>query len=271
MKKSGLAVLLFSLSLLQACGVSPFVKADKFRQIKTVAVLSLASNPVIYNVDDPYGGLVSQIASALSVTQVYNDTLYKALSDNLTKLGWNILDQKQFVKTAAYLDIKNKLPSYFKDPNNWYKGSKKYSGLRESVLTMTNQTYIEYNWGKKDKLHTEMIQYMGKIAQEIGVDAVVIAYMDNAYKPSLLQFGGIGAGLARASVATSFIIIDKYGEIINWDLPVQDSPRTVSSTSTGLVAGTIDPRSEKFIGMMNEAIQNHVQTWYTTLLKKLNP
>ncbi len=264
MKKLALVnVLLLTMVFMSSC-LSEIAQADKMKEIRKVAVLSLASNPGIYNYNEPVmGGILTQIASVMAVSQQYNDTLYQELTAQIQKLGWSALPQKDIVKTVPYLNIKNVLPTYYSDKIKVKNGSSRYAGLNhtDKVLTMTNQTYIEYNWGNEKKLNEGLIEYMGKVAQELNVDAVIIAYMDIAYQPSAMSIGGLGLGLARASVATSFVVVDRNGDIVILDFPVQDVERTTSKQNVGLVAGTIDPVNEKFIEMVKEAITTDVSKW----------
>ena len=245
------------------CAANISVKRPDVEQMNKVAVVSVYSNPGLYNADG--GGGLTALASFITKkagakgvdfggTRLVEFGL-ESFSSELDKVdAWEVVSSDSVMNAEAY-------KAFIDDYN---ANAKKYGNKAKASFTVVPGMVSVVVGPKLDR---DLVKRLAELARSLNVDAVAVVHLDLAYRAST-SIGGTGT--AAASVASNLSIVSKDGEIIvstPWQIDGGKGVRKSSSSTTGLVAGELI-YSTKAETMFKDAIEQNAAYFKAQIVGK---
>ncbi|MCB0366613.1 MAG: hypothetical protein H6624_01620 [Bdellovibrionaceae bacterium] len=212
------ASLLALLFLVAGCGSLSIVNKPEAEKIKTVAIVSVYSNKVIYNRSPSsnggaLGGLMALKTLATDGVKAYENLEMKdpkivnvglkRFHSEFSKVGpWKVVPHTDVIKSAAYQKFTTKAPTTMKVKEGMIN---KTVNLKDEFIPAKGMVPFVVTHGSDEAVRAQLKQ----LAKELKVDAVAVVKLDVGYTPST-AVGNVGS--AAAAAGADVMIVNRNGE-----------------------------------------------------------
>lgn len=250
----GLVACAIAISSLTGCAC--LVKKPEITRVRKIAVVSVYSNSVIYNLSGG-GDLTTGIAAlkalasdSKSGTQRFGGTriveaAYQIFSAELGKIpGWKVMPLSELENSSQFTE--------------WKASVKKVNGEGAFLSELSEKNWTQHaslprvTVSRHDGPTSTPARLLAEAAKKLGVDGVAVVAFDVAYQ-NYTAFGGTGS--ATTSVAVGLKVVNPDGQIVvvGEDVGKNQGMRYSSDTKILVVAGNID-FNDQVEGMLKESL-----------------
>lgn len=216
---------LFMVAFVMVGCASPMVKKPAANGVKKIALVSVYSNIEVYDVKtgNKKGAALAMLKQVVKGSNDISDEhvqiathALKSFSEHLDTSQWKIVKPATIIKSPAYKSFRKEMKQ-----DGWLSRL-----ATASVATPPGMVYIPFESvaGEKNKVQLgqdptqKAKDRLAKLAKELNVDAVAVAYVDLAYKRGMFSFSGTGLlssirGSATPSVSSAVVAVNRKGEI----------------------------------------------------------
>jgi len=282
-----LLVILSVSAFFASCGPPPILIKPAADKVKKVTLVSVTANRGVRNLKgaSKMGGITAMVSLVKSKTEdkaeKMKDDSFDFGGNNLVNFaaetfntqfgdisGWSLVQSGEILSTDAYQKFSRDMKAYADSLLGKGAASKALSALMDAGSITADDMAAVPMGGRS----AEEKQLLTQLAQELGVDAVVVVEVDMAYDAST-AIGGTGT--ASASAGIGLIIVNKYGDyVINMESPRGKENyggyRVRSDETAALIAGNI-VYSAKAEAMFKDSIAKGMDMITTKIRSEMNP